>query len=112
MLFKMLGIERSWETFREALPRPRQLFVTQSRVLAAKVEEYFAKLFESLSAAGQTNSDLFNVVARRKRQHEQGLVDQDEEVWHRGDLPQRFGELTDEHFPMFLTYDQVRLWFM
>ncbi|KAI0762352.1 hypothetical protein C8Q74DRAFT_1336826 [Fomes fomentarius] len=107
MLFKMLGIERSWETFREALPRPRQLFVTQSRVLAEKVEEYFTKLFESLSTAGQTNSDLVNIVARRKRQQEQGLVDQDEEVWHRGDLPQRFGELTDEHFPMFLTYDQI-----
>ncbi|KAI0735956.1 P-loop containing nucleoside triphosphate hydrolase protein [Earliella scabrosa] len=107
MLFKMLGIERSWESFRETLPRPRQLFVTQSRVLAEKVEEYFAKLFESLSAAGHTSADLANLLARRKRQQEQGLVDQDEEVWHRGDLPRRFGELTDEHFPMFLTYDQV-----
>ena len=51
MLFKMLGIERAWESHRETMPKPRQLFVTQSRVLAEKVEEYFAKLLESLATA-------------------------------------------------------------
>lgn len=103
MLFKMLGIERSWEDFRETLPKPRQMFVTQSRVLAEKVEEYFADLFRSLLAGKQTRGEVMHRSAQQAV-----LVDKDEEVWHRGDLPERFGSLSDEHFPMFLTFDQVR----
>ena len=108
MLFKMLGIERAWEMHRETTPKPRQLFVTQSRVLAEKVEEYFAKLLESLATAGRSPQELKNLVARQKHQQEQGLVDRDEEIYWRGDLPKRYGALKEEHFPMFLTYDHVR----
>ncbi|KAI0696497.1 hypothetical protein C8T65DRAFT_583394 [Cerioporus squamosus] len=102
MLFKMLGIERSWEDFRETLFKPRQMFVTQSRVLAEKVEEYFAALFRSLLAGKETKDEVM-----RKSVQQAILVDKDEEVWHRGDLPERFGALSDEHFPMFLTFDQI-----
>lgn len=108
MLFKILGIERAWESHRDAMAKPRQLFVTQSRVLAEKVEEYFAKLLESLSTASQSPSELVDMASRKKAQQEQGLVDRDEEIYWRGDLPQRYGALKDEHFPMFLTYDHVR----
>ncbi|OBZ79119.1 hypothetical protein A0H81_00134 [Grifola frondosa] len=99
MLFKMLGIERSWEAYRDAMPKPRQLFVTQSRVLAEKVEEYFAKLIESLATANQSPKELINIAATKKNQQEQGLVDRDEEIYWRGDLPKRYSELKDEHFP-------------
>ena len=34
MLFKMLGIQRTWEQYPDMWPKPRQVFVTQSRVLA------------------------------------------------------------------------------
>ena len=47
MLFKMLGIERAYAQKAGAglaVVKPRQIFVTQSRVLATRVEEYFAKL--------------------------------------------------------------------
>ena len=55
MLFKMLGIERAWVMHSgEDIPKPRQLFVTQSRVLAGKVEEYFLKLLDSLATASLT----------------------------------------------------------
>ncbi|TBU42438.1 hypothetical protein BD309DRAFT_866309 [Dichomitus squalens] len=107
MLFKMLGIQRAWELHREIMPKPRQLFVTQSRVLAEKVEEYFTKLLESLATAGRSPSELKSLVERQKHQQEQGLVDRDEEIYWRGDLPKRYGALKEEHFPMFLTYDHV-----
>ncbi|OCH88979.1 hypothetical protein OBBRIDRAFT_757238 [Obba rivulosa] len=107
MLFKMLGIERSWELYRDTMPKPRQLFVTQSRVLAEKVEEYFLKLYGSLATANQTLEELAQVLQNKKQQQEQGLVDRDEEVLWRGDLPKRFAELKDEHFPMFITFDHL-----
>lgn len=107
MLFKMLGIERSWESYRETMPKPRQLFVTQSRVLAEKVEEYFTKLLESLATANQSPKELADLATRKKDQQQQGLVDRDEEIYWRGDLPKRYGALKEEHFPMFLTYDHV-----
>ena len=111
MLFKMLGIERAWETHRDMMPKPRQLFVTQSRVLAEKVEEYFAKLLESLASAGRSPAELMDIAERQKHREEQGLVDRDEEIYWRGDLPKRYGALKEEHFPMFITYDHVCLSF-
>lgn len=108
MLFKMLGIERAWESYRETMPKPRQLFVTQSRVLAEKVEEYFAKLLDSLATASQSPRELVKMAARKQQQQQQGLVDRDEEIYWRGDLPKRYGALQEENFPMFLTYDHVR----
>ena len=51
ILFKMLGIQRAWEMHTSGMPKPRQIFVTKSRVLATKAQEYFAKLLESLALA-------------------------------------------------------------
>lgn len=109
MLFKMLGIERSWESHRDTMAKPRQLFVTQSRVLAEKVEEYFTKLLDSLATANQSATELSQMAARKKAREDQGLVDRDEEIYWRGDLPKRYVALKEEHFPMFLTYDHVSL---
>ena len=36
------------------------------------------------------------------------LVNQDDNDKWRSDLPERFSELRDEHFPLFITYDLVR----
>jgi hypothetical protein len=109
MLFKMLGIENSWQQNRELRPnRPRQLFVTQSRMLADKVEEYFIKLFQSLVLASKTEGGISDLLERQKNREEAGLVDQDEAANWREDLPQRFSDLQDTHFPMFITFDKVR----
>jgi hypothetical protein len=104
MLFKMLGIERSWEVNCFVGPKPRQVFVTQSRVLASKVEEYFGKLLNSLASARGTSEDVEQAAKAMDR-----LVDEDEEENWRGDLPLSFSALEDHHFPLFVTYDRVRL---
>ncbi|KAH8101589.1 hypothetical protein BXZ70DRAFT_104267, partial [Cristinia sonorae] len=108
MIFKILGIERTWEQNREVfagtISRPRQLFVTQSKVLAEKVEEYYAKLSQSLAAEQRSSEESAKLLADKEQK---GLVDRDEEDLYRGDLPKRFGELEDKHFPLFITYDQL-----
>ena len=107
MLFKMLGIQRIWEKYPDMGPRPRQVFITQSRVLAMKVEEEFSNLISSLNAATCSPKEL----RRMKRDVEQEIeyVDQDDNKRWRSDLPERFSELSDDHFPLFITYDQVRI---
>ncbi|KAI0369977.1 hypothetical protein BV20DRAFT_330785 [Pilatotrama ljubarskyi] len=107
MLFKMLGIERSWGAMGEGMTKPRQLFVTQSRVLAEKVEDYYRKLQQSLTTAGCSHTELKEMAAKGSMQRRQRLVDADEEVFWRADLPKRYGALEDDHFPMFLTYDHL-----
>lgn len=107
MVFKILGIERAWQGLSDEMPRPRQLFVTQSRVLAEKVEEYFSKMSLSLASAVQTYEELAQLAARKKEEQDRGLVDREEEILQRDDLPQRWSELQDEHFPLFLTFDHV-----
>ena len=111
MLFKMLGIERTWDGMREELAgsmnHPRQVFVTQSRVLAERVEEYYKKLTESHLAAQRTAEESAAIAAAKKDRRARGLVNRDEEELHQGTLPKEFGDLKDEHFPLFLTFDQV-----
>ena len=107
MLFKMLGIERAYVLRKDSMPKPRQIFVTQSRVLAGKVEEYFSKLLDSLSTAKRTREELAQFVKSKRQQNEEGLVDIDDDQTWRADLPSRFSQLRDEHFPLFLTFDSV-----
>ena len=109
MLFKMLGIQRTWQQYPDMGPKPRQVFVTQSRVLATKVEEYFAKLMSSLEAGGYSPEELRMI--EKDVDQESDLVNQDDNKQWRSDLPERFSELLDEHFPLFITYDRVRRFF-
>lgn len=106
MLFKILGIERSWNAQKDASAKPRQIFVTQSRVLADKVQEYYTRLHDSLSSADKAPEELRD-MALTNAQQDQGLVDRDEEIERRADLPKRYSELEDEHFPLFITFHQV-----
>ncbi|KAL1940597.1 hypothetical protein VTO73DRAFT_8032 [Trametes versicolor] len=109
ILFKMLGIERSAEAQGvPAVVKPRQLFVTQSRVLADKVAEYYGKLQQSYSTENSTPAELKEMAAKGAvHQRRQRLVDADEEVYWEADLPKRYGALDDGHFPMFLTYEHL-----
>ncbi|KAI6114348.1 P-loop containing nucleoside triphosphate hydrolase protein [Pisolithus sp. B1] len=106
MLFRMLRIQREWQLRSEGsdIPRPRQIFVTKSHVLANKVQEYFEKLLESLSLAGCTLGEL----ARSQPRHvDHGLVDNDDVPDTQGGIPLRYSELEDRHFPLFLTFDRL-----
>ncbi|KAI0353177.1 hypothetical protein OH77DRAFT_1497420 [Trametes cingulata] len=86
---------------------PRQLFVTQSRVLAEKVEEYYGKLQQSLTTANCSYTELKEIASKGSMRRRERLVDADEEVFWRADMPKRYGALEDEHFPVFLTYDHL-----
>jgi hypothetical protein len=112
MMFKMLNYEMmqvSPESVVNGRKR-RQLFVTQSRVLARRVQEYFEKLMESLSAATLTREALESLMKRNASDETDELIDEDDGVDDgRTDLPKKFSELEDKHFPLFLTFDEVRI---
>ncbi|KAK0245300.1 P-loop containing nucleoside triphosphate hydrolase protein [Armillaria nabsnona] len=102
MLFKILLIERTSQPMASDLPRPHQVFVTKSRMLAMKVQEYFAKLAGSLAMASRTPTD---VPAAPQYQADLGLVDADDIVDWRTDLPAKYSELEEKHFLLFITFD-------
>ena len=105
MLFKMVGIECAWEQSSNTWDKPRQIFVTKSRVLATKVEEYFSQLMLSLKAGSYSPEELQAMGMNIEKEME--FIDLDDINQWRPDLPRKFSELTDEHFPLFITYDQV-----
>jgi len=108
MLFKMLGIQRAFENFKGTMHKPRQVFVTQSRVLAVKVEEYFTKLLDSLATGNRTKEELAEMIkSKRQQQQDEGLVDIDDDQDWRPDLPSKYSELQDKHFPLFLSFGKV-----
>ncbi|KAK0506583.1 hypothetical protein EDD18DRAFT_36674 [Armillaria luteobubalina] len=106
MLFKMLLIERTFQLMGSDLPRPRQVFVTKSRMLAKKVQEYFEKLTSSLAIASRPSADLMN-QSRAQYRDDSGLIDADDIVDWRTDLPAKYSELEERHFPLFITFDNL-----
>jgi hypothetical protein len=104
MLFKMLNVERSGPMISNR--KLRQVFITQSRVLAERVEEYYVKLVQS-SAAGECSGMDTIHRAVQCAQTEKGIMELDDEDDIRSGLPKKFSQLTDEHFPLFLTFDKV-----
>ena len=65
MLFKMLLVERTYLLAADQIPRPRQIFVTKSRVLAKKVQDYLSKLSESLAVASWSMDELYKHAETR-----------------------------------------------
>lgn len=106
MLYKMLLIERTYSMSSEDLVFPRQVFVTQSRVLVRKVEEHFFKYLESLDAGSSQYQDAFKRIGNRDVD-DGFIVDEDDNREWRSDLPRKYSELEDHHFPLFITFDTV-----
>ncbi|KAJ7171712.1 hypothetical protein C8R43DRAFT_1231226 [Mycena crocata] len=101
MLYKMLLVEADYELCKEEVketPKRRQLF---SRILAEKVEEHFTKL-----AAGYRPSGNPDKTSKAKPST-LALIDIDDELNWRSDLPKRYSDLRDEHFPLFVTFDRL-----
>ncbi|KAG8732236.1 hypothetical protein FRC11_014976 [Ceratobasidium sp. 423] len=99
ILFKMIGIEKLFEQMEE-VTKPRQVFVTQSRVLAQRVQEYYRNLVRSSSEAENKDS-------REVEQEEEVLADLEDEDASAFGLPAKYSMLEDRHFPLFVTYDQL-----
>jgi len=104
MLFKILGVQRAWELSAVDMPKPRQIFVTKSRMLATKVKEYFTKLLESLAMAGYTLQEIAKLKAQSM---EDDLIDLDDTPESQMNVPTRYSQLEDKHFPLFVTFDRV-----
>jgi hypothetical protein len=96
MLFKMLAIEQAWSLNPETSPKPRQVFVTQSAVLASKVEEYYLQL--SRPAQDESRSPTTAL-----------LGEEEDKFDRRRDLPATFSGLEDCHFPLFISFHRVRV---
>ncbi|KAJ7293966.1 hypothetical protein C8J57DRAFT_1444990 [Mycena rebaudengoi] len=105
MLYKMLLVETDYELSKDAEGTPKrwQLFVTQSRILAEKVEEHFGKLFAGYRPGGAGPGK----AAAKTKTVTDALVDADDELNWRSDLPTKYSDLKDEHFPLFITFDRL-----
>ncbi|KAG1738617.1 uncharacterized protein EDB91DRAFT_1249139 [Suillus paluster] len=104
MLYKILGIQRAWESSGIDMPKPRQIFVTKSRTLATKVGEDFTRLLKSLTSAGSTLQELAKLKAQSILND---LVDHDDAPESQMNIPMRYSQLEDKHFPLFVTFDQL-----
>ncbi|KAH7885020.1 hypothetical protein F5I97DRAFT_1811384, partial [Phlebopus sp. FC_14] len=101
MLFKMLGIQRAWEAQKgSGMPKPRQIFVTKSHVLADKVEKYFQKLLASLATASCSLEELAKLKAPSEDSSANLPISQ-------SGIPQSYSALGDHHFPLFITFDHL-----
>ncbi|KAG8982207.1 hypothetical protein FRB93_008303 [Tulasnella sp. JGI-2019a] len=103
MLFKMIALERAAGNTGDKI---RQIFVTQSRVLAGRVEEYFHKLVLS-SQPTKATAEAPKGKGSTTTKPQQELLDLDDEVEDDERLPGRWSDLQDHHFPLFLTFDQL-----
>lgn len=102
MVFKMLGIELNDRVAQRerATPKLRQLFLTQSHVLASRVSEYYQQLIQAV--------DSTNSISPKSTDADEGLLVLEENNDERADLPAKFSDLEDKHFPLFVTFDQIR----
>ena len=100
MVFKMLGVEMANRLAPHAdqHSRLRQMFLTQSHVLARRVAEYYTQLRDAAEFRFSKASQMVSG---------ENLLDLDEDNDERGDLPAKFSDLEDMHFPLFATFDQA-----
>ena len=107
MIFKLLRFEeaRRESNFLGGSGHIRQVFLTQSHVLASKVEEHYWQLLEAAQLGARVRSSNTGSTTEPT---ERNVAELEPEADGRPDLPSRYSDLKDEHFPLFLTYDQVR----
>ncbi|KIY72669.1 hypothetical protein CYLTODRAFT_388217 [Cylindrobasidium torrendii FP15055 ss-10] len=110
MIFKMLLVELTHPVTQR---RPRQVFITKSAFLAQKVGEYYETLTTSISRASMTfeqlkkHAESNNIDAIEDEEDANRLENVERDQSWRADLPSRFSELEDKHFPLFITYDTL-----
>ncbi|KAG8897328.1 hypothetical protein FRB99_008233 [Tulasnella sp. 403] len=102
MLFKMLALEIQPQISGQKI---RQLFVTQSRTLAKKVKTYFHSLVNTI----QYQETGVNRASRVPNTRSLSIRDMDNEStpMPEEDRPNRFSELKDDDFPLFLAFDEL-----
>jgi hypothetical protein len=81
------------------------VFITQSRLLATRVQDYYRNLTSESSAALRNMTQQCQEEGHA--QEEDLLADLDDEDASAFGLPPKYSMLEDKHFPLFLTYDQA-----
>jgi hypothetical protein len=104
MVFKLLGIEQAMRDPNQMAhsSKYRQVFLTQSHILAQRVQEYYDQLARAAKLSYGVSHDDDHT-----RPVERDLLHLDDEADDRSDLPKCFSDLTEKHFPLFVTFDQV-----
>ena len=91
-----VAVERDWVSSWWGLGKPRQLFVTRSQTLVGEVQRTVKQLLESFQLAHMDTQQLRDLWKRR---------DVPEQTPR--SLPKKWSDLTDNDFPLFLSFDQV-----
>ncbi|KDN40059.1 hypothetical protein RSAG8_08380, partial [Rhizoctonia solani AG-8 WAC10335] len=86
---------------------PRQLFVTRSKVLTQHIARNYQDLMDSSDIANKSMLELEAMRQANEKYQNRELVEFDNSVDVRVDLPRCFGELTDKHFPLFVSFDKL-----
>jgi len=107
IVFKIFGIERAWQNQGSIGPRPRQLFITKSQLLADKVEYDYVNLLLSLFEGPDTPQYVRERIRHWNLHRRENVLDPDGAEGVRDDLPDKFSKLQDSHFPLFVTVDTV-----
>ncbi|KAG8778469.1 hypothetical protein FRC12_024973 [Ceratobasidium sp. 428] len=97
LIYKMQSIDQSADA------SFRQLFVTRSRVLAKHVESSFSRLVDSINMESEAAEEL----GETSKELDQALVEFDNEIDLRNDLPSCFSDLDDTHFPLFISFEKL-----
>ena len=112
MLFKILAVEVNYKMKPNMFStRPRQLFITQSRVLAGRIKEFYDNLSRPFRSNDEKHSlDVDELVEdddSPTRIHGDAVFLSGDSACLPTDLPNKISQLEDRHFPLFLSYDQV-----
>ncbi len=96
MLFKLLSFEEEQRqsNFLGGSSPIRQVFLTQSHVLASKVEECYRQ-----HEAAQLGTLVRSDSGSNAEPKEKPITKLDQDADGRSDLPSRYSDLKDEHFP-------------
>ncbi|KAG8763338.1 hypothetical protein FRC11_004565, partial [Ceratobasidium sp. 423] len=92
----------------DGLRPTRQLFVTQSKALTEQIAKSYYALVDSSEIANESTHELEEMRKVNQKYQNRELVEYDNSVDFRVDLPRRFSELKDSHFPLFVSFDKLR----
>lgn len=91
----------------DSLRPTRQLFVTRSKVLTQHIASNYRGLIDSSEIANKSDEELESIRKTNQKYQNRELVEFDNEVDLREDLPRRFSQLTEANFPLFVSFDKV-----
>ncbi|KAI0344277.1 hypothetical protein BDW22DRAFT_1147716 [Trametopsis cervina] len=98
IITKMLMTECTWGLYFQTERKPRQVFVTRSQHLATNVKEQFFDMLLTMLWGPEQNSSAPRPTA---------LLDAEEELRWNTAVPQRLGQLQDDNFPLFVSFERL-----